>query len=207
MFVDAQSKKAINVAVCCLCSRREKFYWISYQSWNTISQLNLAAKIHEFPLCCISAQTGYIALAMEFTKPQIISKHFKEAWTRIPNIFRAFANSTKLIWNLVKREMDYLTDSFWSYCMERGNLKSKISEKNWHHKPWRNYYFAERQSRDYRYNLWLHVVSKSFFFLFHVHIHVTQEMTHRPPFIHRKTLNKSFAKRSRTWPACADQLV
>ena len=26
---------------------------------------------------CMSAQNGYIALAMEYTKPQIISKHFK----------------------------------------------------------------------------------------------------------------------------------
>ena len=39
--------------------------------------MNLSAKIHEFPFRCISRQTGYIALAMEFTKPQIISKHFK----------------------------------------------------------------------------------------------------------------------------------
>ena len=40
--------------------------------------MNLSAKIHEFPLRCISRQTGYIALAMEFTKPQIIiSEHFK----------------------------------------------------------------------------------------------------------------------------------
>ena len=39
--------------------------------------MNLSAKIHEFPLRCISRQTGYIALAMEFAKPQIISEHFK----------------------------------------------------------------------------------------------------------------------------------
>ena len=39
--------------------------------------INLSAKIHEFPLDCISRQTGYIALAMEFTKPQIISEHLK----------------------------------------------------------------------------------------------------------------------------------
>ena len=37
--------------------------------------INLSAKIHEFPLDCISRKTGYIALAMEFTKPQIISEH------------------------------------------------------------------------------------------------------------------------------------
>jgi len=39
--------------------------------------INLSAKIHEFPLRCISTKTGYIALAMEFTKLQIISKHFR----------------------------------------------------------------------------------------------------------------------------------
>ena len=39
--------------------------------------IKLPAKIYEFPLRCISTQTDYIALAMEFTKPQIISKHFK----------------------------------------------------------------------------------------------------------------------------------
>ena len=39
--------------------------------------INLSAKIHEFPLRCISRQTGFIALAMEFRKPQIISEHFK----------------------------------------------------------------------------------------------------------------------------------
>ena len=37
----------------------------------------LVCKVHEFPLRCMSTQTGYIALAMEFTKPQIISEHFK----------------------------------------------------------------------------------------------------------------------------------
>ena len=37
--------------------------------------INLSAKIHEFPLRRISRQTGFIALAMEFTKPQIISEH------------------------------------------------------------------------------------------------------------------------------------
>ena len=39
--------------------------------------MNLSAKIHEFPLRCISRKTGYITLAMKFTKPQIISEHFK----------------------------------------------------------------------------------------------------------------------------------
>ena len=37
--------------------------------------INLCAKIQA--LHCISAQTDYIALAMEFAKLQIISKHFK----------------------------------------------------------------------------------------------------------------------------------
>ena len=32
--------------------------------------------MHEFPLRCISRQTGYITLAMEFTKPQILNEHF-----------------------------------------------------------------------------------------------------------------------------------
>ena len=47
---------------------------------NILPQLkhnDLSAKIYKVPLHCISAQTGYIALAMEFTKPQIISTHFK----------------------------------------------------------------------------------------------------------------------------------
>ena len=58
--------------------------------------MNLSAKIQKFPLRFISRQTGYIALqlAMEFMKPQIISNTLRDA-TRI--IFRAFANSTKLI--------------------------------------------------------------------------------------------------------------
>ena len=38
---------------------------------------NLSAKIHKLTLRCVSRQTGYIALAMEFTKPQIISKQVK----------------------------------------------------------------------------------------------------------------------------------
>ena len=38
---------------------------------------SLSAKIHEFTLRCVARQTGYIALAMEFTKPQIISKQVK----------------------------------------------------------------------------------------------------------------------------------
>ena len=38
---------------------------------------NLPAKIYEFLLRCISTHTGYIALDMEFTKPQIISVHVK----------------------------------------------------------------------------------------------------------------------------------
>ena len=33
--------------------------------------------MHDFPLRCFSRQTGYIALDMEFTKPQIKSEHFK----------------------------------------------------------------------------------------------------------------------------------
>ena len=41
--------------------------------------INLCAKIHA--LHCISGQTDYIALAMEFAKLQIISKHFKEGNT------------------------------------------------------------------------------------------------------------------------------
>ena len=78
LFVDARPKEAINVAVCCLCSRREKLYWISYQIWNPTSLfINLSAKIHEFPLRGISGQTGYIALGYEIKKPQIISKRFK----------------------------------------------------------------------------------------------------------------------------------
>ena len=41
------------------------------------TSLNLSPKIFEFLLRCISVQTGYIALAMEFTKLQIMRKHFK----------------------------------------------------------------------------------------------------------------------------------
>ena len=37
----------------------------------------LVCKEHEFPLRCISRRTGYIALDMEFRKPQITSEHFK----------------------------------------------------------------------------------------------------------------------------------
>ena len=52
--------------------------------------INLSAKIHEFPLDCISRKTGYIALAMEFTKPQIISEHLKAQFKRrtfhVPNL-------------------------------------------------------------------------------------------------------------------------
>ena len=62
--------------------------------------MNLCAKMHEFPLRCISAQIGYIALAMEFTKPQIISKHFKGG-NSDSEYSRTFANGTKLIGNLV----------------------------------------------------------------------------------------------------------
>ena len=54
----------------------EKNY-IEYLTRNTTSLfINLSAKMHEFPLHCISAQTGYIALAIEIMKLQIISKHF-----------------------------------------------------------------------------------------------------------------------------------
>ena len=113
------------------CSQREKLYWISYQNWNTTSLfINLSAKIHEFPLRCISRQTGYIALAMEFTKSQIL----REA-TRIPNIFRPRVRQQYEI-NLKPRHMrDELSHRFllvlyWMRKSEMWNLGEKNDPTN-----------------------------------------------------------------------------
>ena len=127
-------------------TRKIIIYWISYQNWNTTSLfINLSAKMHEFPLHCISTQTCFITLAMEFTKPQMISKHLGFR-IYIPGVRQQYEINPKPKW-----EMNYLT-GFCSYCIEWGNLKCKILGKKWPHKPC-NYYLVERRSKDDWYDL------------------------------------------------------
>ena len=81
---------------------------------------------------------------MEFTKLQIISKHFKRDNSDseyIPRVRQQYEI------NLKPRT------GFCSYCIEWRNLKCKISGNKWSHKPYRNFYLAERQSKDDRYDL------------------------------------------------------
>ena len=156
----SRSKEAINVAVCCLCSRREKLYWISYQNWNTTSLfVNLSAKIHEFPLRCISRQNGYIALATEFTKPQIISKHFATGNSDseyIPRVRQQY----KI--NMKPRHMrDELSRRFMLVLYWMRKSRGKNDPTN--HIVITIYPNVSRKTIDmiFKYHLWLHVLSKS----------------------------------------------
>ena len=140
--------------------------------------INLSAKIHEFPLRCIWRQTGYIACAMELTKPLIRSEHFKSGNSNSQNIPRV--RQQYEIW-----ETHYLT-GFCSYCIEWGNLKCKIFGKKLSHKPYRLCPLFSRTSVERRSTWSLNIIfdcmffrspCKVSFFLFYMHIRVTQEIT------------------------------
>ena len=84
---------------------------------------------------------------MEFTKPQIISEHFKRRNSDpeyIPRVRQQYEINLKprhmrdelSLRFLLAKPRIVLNEEIW-------NVKSR--EKKWSHKPYRNYYLAERQ--------------------------------------------------------------